>query len=238
MLSIIKRIGGILLVIWAFIRPIVDLLESLKATRHYAEFLYLHAASIISLSPRPSLLMVGILLVGTGLIFSDSVQRFITKYVAARKPNIICNRISIGAIDWNEKLGYFEQKANPPDSHIAYLMEIANEALPDRKAISAGRIKAQLIFRLNNDEFRCSPGSWVNEPLSAVELGAGDTRWLILAVGIRFVDQWSTIANRRSTMSDPIARHYNNDLPGVLGSAGTVQVDLIGVETEQIIATL
>jgi hypothetical protein len=74
----LKRIGGFVLLAWGVIRFIPDALESIQATAKYAKWSYDHLAV-----PRSGLLTLAIVLVGIGLIFSETIQKSIQAWMTA-----------------------------------------------------------------------------------------------------------------------------------------------------------
>jgi hypothetical protein len=65
----LKKIVGFLLAVWAAIRWIPDLLESIQATEKYGRWLYVHFSV-----PRSGVLTIVILVIGLGLIFSETIE--------------------------------------------------------------------------------------------------------------------------------------------------------------------
>jgi hypothetical protein len=69
----VKRVIGGLLTIFGAVRGTVDLLESIKATREYAQLIYSHRYLAFGLS-GPAYLTVAVLVIGIGLIFAEKIQ--------------------------------------------------------------------------------------------------------------------------------------------------------------------
>jgi hypothetical protein len=78
----LKRIGGAVLTLWAAVRWIPDLLESVQATERYGRWTYAYLGA-----PRSGLLTIAILIVGIGLIFSETIQRKIHAWKSESPPN-------------------------------------------------------------------------------------------------------------------------------------------------------
>src|SRR5208283_5631956 len=81
-----------------------------------------------------------------------------------------------------------------------------NPPIKGQKVISAGDVKARLLFKLKQGEFEISPGAWVDEPYSSVRLDVGDTRPLLLAVSQSY---YFGLENGRQ--SERIGRRRNFD---------------------------
>jgi hypothetical protein len=81
----IKKIMGWAFAAWGAIRGSVDLLESVRATKEYAEIIYSHRYLAVGLS-GPVYLTVAVSTVGGGLIFSDSIRGFWKKRHALELP--------------------------------------------------------------------------------------------------------------------------------------------------------
>lgn len=152
-------------------------------------------------------------------------------------PNISCYKILRSGISWDDTNGCFVRK--PDTQHPVYgiFLEIANEVEYGKPSPAAGRVKAQIIYHFRNKhELRAAPGAWIDEPLSSVELAPGDTRWLIVAVGFHYTQDWRVPFNRRSDRNNPVSFEYY-DIPGLLGTRGTVDVQLLSLETNKILIT-
>jgi hypothetical protein len=67
----VRKIGGIVLAAWGAIRIVVDSLESIRATASYARIAYVHVLA----APSSTELTVVVIVVGSGLIFSDEIKR-------------------------------------------------------------------------------------------------------------------------------------------------------------------
>ncbi len=75
MLKFVKKVMGIVLLIWGAVRVIPDALESAQATEKYAKWFYAHLAA-----PHSAFLTLGIVVIGLGLIFSETIQHHITAF--------------------------------------------------------------------------------------------------------------------------------------------------------------
>lgn len=69
-MNVVKKVCGLVLIIWGAIRFIPDSLESAQATAKYTRWLYNHFGV-----PHNLLLTVAIVIIGIGLIFSESIQK-------------------------------------------------------------------------------------------------------------------------------------------------------------------
>jgi hypothetical protein len=232
----IKKVVGWLLAIWGAIRAPVDLLESLKATKHYGEYLY-HWYPSFAFVPKSIWFTLGLLIIGIGLISSDRLWEMIDSRWP-RVPNIKCHQILRCAITWDQINGCYRRNPDPPRSVHSILLEIANQVERGKRSPPAGRVKAQIIFRFKHrpEELRAAPAAWIDEPCSSVELAPGDTRCLILATGFHFTQDWRLPVNRRSSTTSPISfEHY--DVPGLLSSEGTLEVQLVSMDANKILTT-
>lgn len=143
------------------------------------------------------------------------------------KPNLAFgNRVSMQkVVEESGRLRLFvpNETAMPM---LAVTVEARNLALDERAAASAGRVKAQLCFRLKQGEYVVAPGAWLDEPYSSVRLDVGDTRRLILAVSESFLYGWKMVSNKRTAADDPFSLDHTRDFP--LFANGTLEVKLIG----------
>lgn len=112
---------------------------------------------------------------------------------------------------------------------------VKNPPLKGQKTISAGDLKARLLFKLKQGEYDISPGAWVDEPYSSVRLNVGDTRQLLLAVSQSYTSDWKMIANRRTSERDAVSMDYTRDFP--LFAEGTLEVNLLHIKSGAIIRT-
>jgi hypothetical protein len=118
---------------------------------------------------------------------------------------------------------------------LGMFMVVTNSASKDKKVISAGDVKAQLLFKLKQGEYDISPAAWVDEPYSSVRLDVGDTRHLLIAVSTSYTSDWKMVSNRRTSEAHAISTDYTRDFP--LFSEGTLEINLIGVQSGSIIRT-
>jgi hypothetical protein len=234
--KILKKIGGWILAIWGAIRAPVDFLESVKATHHYAEYLYSHSYLALTLVPKSAWFTAGLLIAGIALIFSGQISSFVRDRWP-RLPNIKGNQILNCAVLWDETKGCYVRQAAPPQSVFGILLEIANQVEQGKPSPTAGRVKAQTIFHFKNGQtLLASPSAWIDEPASSVELAPGDTRCLIIATGFHFTQDWRVPLNRRSNITSPVSfEHW--EIPGLLGNNGTADVQLISLDTNKIITS-
>ena len=112
---------------------------------------------------------------------------------------------------------------------------VKNPRLKGQKIISAGDVKARLLFKLKQGEYDISPGAWVDEPYGSVRLDVGDTRQLLLAVSQSYTSDWKMIANRRTSEGDAVSMDYTRDFPSF--AEGTLEVNLLHVNSGTIIRT-
>jgi|HubBroStandDraft_6_1064221.scaffolds.fasta_scaffold00084_10 hypothetical protein len=109
---------------------------------------------------------------------------------------------------------------------LALYVEVRNQAIDGKSVTSAGQIKAQLRFQLEQGTFEIAPGAWLDEPYSSVSLEVGDTRRLILALGVDFIHDWRMVTNRRTGPSDSAILDYSRNFP--MSATGTLEVSLVG----------
>lgn len=238
MLKAAKVIGGWLLAIWGAVRAVVDLLGSIDATKQYAEFLYCHWYLAFPLIPKSALLTAGVILMGSGLIFSDRLIA-ITDTWWPRTPNIALHRVLNAGVTWDGSNGCYIRQPNLDTPRIAIILEIANEVEAGKASPTAGRVKAQITYHYadsSRPDLRVVPCAWVDEPLNSVELGCGDTRWLIAALSFHFTQDWRVPVNRRSDIVNPQSFDHH-EIYGWSDSHGTMEVNLISMETNKILTT-
>jgi predicted nucleotidyltransferase len=70
-MSKLKKLAGAILMAWAIVRYIPDTLESFEATARYGRWLYSHLGSLLIANWFQNSV---VLLIGAGLIFSDTIQ--------------------------------------------------------------------------------------------------------------------------------------------------------------------
>jgi len=238
MAKIIRKVGGWLLAGLLAVRWIVDLLESIKATKHYADFLYSHGYSAFGLLPKSVLFDIGLLTVGLGLIFSDRLLKYVDRWWP-RAPNIQFHTALNAGVTWDDRNGCYIRKPNLEYPRIAIILEIANEVEQGKASPSAGRVKAQITYRYadkGRSELRVVPAAWIDEPLSSVKLDCGDTRWLVAAVGFQYTQDWRVPVNRRSDITNPQSFDHH-DIFGWSDTQGTMSIDLISMDTNRILTT-
>jgi hypothetical protein len=238
MWKVVKKVIGIGLAIWGAVRAPVDLMESLKATRHYAELLYCYRYSAFAFVPRSFWFTLSLLIVGFGLIFSDRWLPILDRWWP-RNPNIKLHRVLNAGVTWDDRNECYFRQPNPEHPVIAIILEIANEVEHRKPSPTAGRVKAQITYHSTNKdkaELRVVPGAWVDEPLSSVELDCGDTRWLIAAVSFHFTQDWRVPVNRRSDIRNPKSFDHH-EIDGLTSRRGTLDVQLISMDTNKIITT-
>ena len=139
---------------------------------------------------------------------------------------------------YHDDHGYFTHTVDPPRSHLAILLEVINSPHKRRKMDSSGKIRAQITFRLGDWVRVVSPGAWVSEFFSAVEIGPGATRELIIALcsgSVQLTRFWCAVINRRENSAEAISMGFQPDIPS--HQAGTVGVDLISCESGGILAS-
>jgi len=212
----LKRIGGFLLLAWGVIRFIPDTLESVQATGRYAKWAYQHASI-----PHSWMLTVVILVVGVALVFSEDIEGFLVQLIKGKqapvRTNIVLNHMALSKLGWDAAAGCYRRPQHLPptgrDSALfANLIHISNESIPHERINSAGKIKAQLTYTLNGTKYAASPGTWADAPLNSVELGVGDTRYLILQLGSHLTEDWYPVVNRRNSPEEPVATSGAFDL--------------------------
>jgi len=109
---------------------------------------------------------------------------------------------------------------------LALYVEVRNQAIDGKAVASAGQIKAQLSFNLRQGTFDIAPGAWLDEPYSSVHLDVGDTRRLILALGIDFIHDWRMVTNKRTGPSDAVMLDYSRNFP--MSATGTLEASIVG----------
>lgn len=109
---------------------------------------------------------------------------------------------------------------------LALYVEVRNQAIDGKVVASAGQIKAQLSFKLTQGTFDIAPGAWLDEPYSSVRLDVGDTRRLILALGIDWIHDWRMVTNKRTGPSDAVMLDYSRDFP--TSANGTLEASIVG----------
>jgi hypothetical protein len=236
MLKTFSWIGGVLLATWGFVRGIVDLLESIRATRCYAEFLYAHRYAAGALLSGSGLLTVVLLIVGAGLIFSESLTGVANRWWP-HAPNIKLQRVMNAGVSWDAKNGCYVRQPNLEHPTIAIILEIANEVEHGKASPTAGRIKAQITYHFqqpSRPDLRVVPCAWVDEPLSSVELDCGDTRWLIAALSFHFTQDWRVPVNRPSNIGSPQSFDHH-EFYGWSDTQGTMDVELLSMHSNTVL---
>jgi len=102
----LKKIVGALLIAWAAIRWIPDSLESIQATEKYAKWLHDHSGYLHILYVHDVLLSSTCIVVGIGLIFSDTIQKELQKW--RRK------ELEPELYDWHALAGRFDHLEKRP----------------------------------------------------------------------------------------------------------------------------
>ena len=153
-----------------------------------------------------------------------------TKVGAANvaEPNVTFDDIKISIQKVVEDGGRFrlfvpEEAAKPL---LALYVEVRNQAIDGKAIASAGQIKAQLSFKLTQGTFDIAPGVWLDEPYSSVRLDVGDTRRLILALGVDWIHDWRMVTNKRTGPSDAVMLDYTRDFP--MSASGTLEASIVG----------
>jgi hypothetical protein len=230
----VVKIGGSILFVWAVLRWPVDTVESARAIGRYLEYLHCYAPFLFTPS---NFFTIGLFLVGAALIFSDQLSDFVTTHWP-RNSNIELRQILRSGISWDNTNACYVHIPDTQRPTWAIFLELANEVELGKPSPTAGRIKAQITYHFKNGpDLRAAPGAWMDEPLSSVELACGDTRWLIVAVSSHYTQDWRVPFNRRSDIKNPPSfEHYK--IPGLLGTSGTAEVQLISMEANKVLLTL
>jgi ribosome-associated protein YbcJ (S4-like RNA binding protein) len=108
---------------------------------------------------------------------------------------------------------------------LAFMVEVRNLAIDGKSTASAGKVKAQLSFRLKQGTYDIAPGAWLDEQYSSVPLDVGDTRRLILAVGEDWIHDWRMVTNKRTGPVDAVMLDYSRNIP-VLAD-GTLEASVV-----------
>jgi hypothetical protein len=108
---------------------------------------------------------------------------------------------------------------------LAFTVEVRNQAIEGKPVASAGQIKAQLSFKLKQGTYDIAPGAWLDEPYSSVSLDVGDTRRLILALGVDFIHDWRMVTNKRTGPSDAVMLDYSRNFP--MSATGTLEASIV-----------
>jgi hypothetical protein len=230
----IKTICGWVVLVWGALGMCFEIVEKLEKTHHYAVYLYSHWSTLLAFFPRPFWMVLSFLVIGTGLIFSDRISDFVESRWP-RHPKLQCTQIMQSAIAWDQQNGCYRRKVGQDRAGYGIWLEIANEVEHGRRTLSAGRVKAKIVFRFKgNQKVSAAPAAWMDEPLSSVEFAPGDTRCLIAATSSSFTQDWNVPLNRRSDINRPQSfEHY--EIPGLLGNDGMVDVQLISLETNKVL---
>jgi hypothetical protein len=109
---------------------------------------------------------------------------------------------------------------------LALTVEVRNHAVDGNPIASAGQVKAQLKCILAQGTYDIAPGAWLDEPYSSVRLDVGDTRRLILAVGVDWIHDWRMVTNKRTGPSDAVMLDYSRGFP--MSAKGTIEASIIG----------
>jgi len=108
----------------------------------------------------------------------------------------------------------------------ALTVEVRNHAVDGNPIASAGDVKAQLKFVLAQGTYEIAPGAWLDEPYSSARLDVGDTRRLILAVGVDWIHDWRMVTNKRTGPCDAVMLDYSRSFP--MWAKGTIEASVIG----------
>lgn len=176
----------------------------------------------------PGLPRLCVVIVGVVIILWDYRGR-ITKITY----NLRITRISSTQLLYNQQHGHFIRNFDPLLSQYAYLMEVINEAKPKKSVRNAGKVRAQLSFRIGDSVQVASPGVWVGEFFSSVDFGPGETRELILALR-KDLGYWAIGFNRRGSSGEAVSTTFDQIIPKY--TPGTLSVELVSSESGRIIA--
>lgn len=168
-----------------------------------------------------------------GAVFAVSAHELWSR-VGWGKPNITSTKAEMTPVLYKDDHGYFIREIAPPRSKLALVLEVINVANRKRKVYSIGKIRAQLTFRLGDWVRVFSPGMWVSEFFSSVDIGPGETRELILAVSSGQMGDWRAVINRRGNSGEAISVD-RQEIP--MYRKGTVTIDLISCESGIVIAS-
>jgi hypothetical protein len=175
-----------------------------------------------------------IIAIGVCVIVSDY-----RAHLKVKRHNLTSTKAEMVNILYHDDHGYFTRTVDPPRSRLAILLEVINVADPKRRIESSGKIRAQLTFRLADGWKRIfTPGTWVSQFFSWVDIGPGDTRELIIAMCSdtqEYIRNWSAVINRRDNEKDAISVDFQQDI--LTHAEGTVTIDLISCESGGIVAS-
>jgi hypothetical protein len=168
-----------------------------------------------------------------GAVFGVSAHELWTR-VRGGKPTITSTKAEVTPLLYKDDPGHFIRYAAPPKSTLALVLGVISVANRKRKIRSIGKIRALLTFRLGDWVRIFSPGTWVNQFFSSVDLEPGDTRELIIGLSTGLMGDWRAVINRRSDSGDSISID-RQEIP--MYRQGTVTVDLISCDSGVVIAS-
>jgi hypothetical protein len=163
-----KKIGGVVLVIWSAIRWIPDLLGSAQATAKYGKWVYEHLAHLHLVYLPSGLPNVVVLVIGIGLIFSETIQRKIHQW-------------------WNSRQETETPQQQKPGNPIQWLKDVKTYNARELKPTSDG---PNVVVEYGYSEERRSPDQPLplgSAPLTLVNISnkdaAHNVRVLPITVG-------------------------------------------------------
>ncbi|HXW93280.1 MAG TPA: hypothetical protein VEK33_22215 [Terriglobales bacterium] len=232
----LRKIIGWALGIWGGIRIVVDLLESLNATRKYVASGYVQLAS----APSSRTLTVTIIVVGLVLLFFELVKTLLQNKeskpdslrteISQRKPRLVWSAFQFvdATYDkdsgiWREQWSEYKQKG--------FVLQFANLPFDDGKGVPAASVRAQIIWRYKNGSPGPSffPAAWIDEEYGMVDIPVSYSKKLLIGIkaGIQGSYYWDGYSNPRIDAAD---RHRLDGQP--LPYDGTMLIKLIGATDE------
>jgi hypothetical protein len=169
-----------------------------------------------------------IILSGVAVIVADN-----RAHRRTGKHNIVIAGVKRVPLTYDDLKGIFI----PRGSHLsreAITVEILNPAKPRKIGRSSGRVRAQLTFRFPPEARLVSPVAWVGEYFSSVEIGTGESRELIIALGEEHDTDWRVVTNRRGNSGEAVSISFEEHI--ATSDDGLVTVDLISCESGNVVA--
>ena len=156
-------------------------------------------------------------------------------YANRTTQRVTATKVASGPVLYHADHGYFTQEADPR-SKLAFILEVTNEPSSKRKRQRSGRIRAKLTYKLGDWVCAISPGTWVGEFFSYVDMEPGDTRRLIVVLCFYYPVDWRVVVNRRGNSAEAVSTNFSEMLPVFRG--GTIEVDLFSCESGKVIKEL
>jgi hypothetical protein len=155
------------------------------------------------------------------------------------KPNITSTIAGTALLLYDDR-GIFVRQTEPPKSKVAWVLEVINDASnTKRRGGSTGKIIAKLTFRLGYWTRVFSPGTWVSQYFSSVDIAPGETKELILALhqgqpGNPITSDWRAIINRRGDSGEAVS--IDRQEIAMFGR-GTILVEIISSASGKVIGS-